>query len=84
MLFYHLGLLLNEDISWVCFHGGFDFGYLIKMINTIALPNTESEFNKLLTTYFPAFYDLKYLVRDIDGIKMGGLSKLAADLNVND
>lgn len=23
------GLILNEDLKWIVFHGGFDFGYLI-------------------------------------------------------
>lgn len=52
------------------------------MINTVALPNNEPEFIKLLATYFPSFYDLKYLVSEVDTLKVGGLSKLAFDLNV--
>jgi CCR4-NOT transcription complex subunit 7/8 len=26
---YGSGLVLNEDLKWIVFHGGFDFGYLI-------------------------------------------------------
>lgn len=26
------GLVLNPDIHWVCFHGDFDFGYILKSI----------------------------------------------------
>jgi len=32
--------------------------------------------------YFPNFYDLKYLIKDHDSYKHGGLNKLAADLDV--
>lgn len=74
------GLLLNEDIKWVCFHGGFDFGYLIKMVIGESLPIDESDFYQLLTTYFPTFYDVKTMIKDIDSFKAIGLSKLASDL----
>lgn len=53
------------------------------MINTVPLPNNESDFIKLLAAYFPSFYDLKYLVSEVDTFKVGGLSKLAFDLNVS-
>lgn len=26
---FKLGLILNDDLKWIVFHGGFDFGYLI-------------------------------------------------------
>jgi len=74
------GLLLNEDIIWVCFHGGFDFGYLVKMVIGESLPEDESEFYRVLTTYFPSFYDVKTMIKDIDSFKAIGLSKLASEL----
>lgn len=74
---------MNEDITWVCFHGGFDFAYLVKLLNYGPLPNDDAGFYKLLNAYFPSYYDMKYLIRDLEKIKVGGLSKLASDLNVN-
>jgi CCR4-NOT transcription complex subunit 7/8 len=76
------GLVLNEDIKWISFHGGFDFAYLIKMLNGQALPDTDTNFSKLLNTYFPQLYDVKCMAKDIDTLKAGGLSKLASDLSI--
>ena len=73
---------MNEDIKWITFHGGFDFAYLIKMLNGQNLPKDDNGFYNLLKIYFPQFYDVKYMVKDIDSLKAGGLSKLASDLNV--
>jgi len=76
------GLVLNEDIRWVCFHGGFDFGYLLKMISGEKLPEDEGDFIKLLMTYFPNFYDVKTMIGSVDNLKNMGLSKLASDLQI--
>lgn len=76
------GLLFNEEVKWISFHGGFDFAYLIKMLNGQNLPDDESSFYNLLSIYFPAFYDVKYMVREVDTLKGGGLNKIAYDLNV--
>lgn len=41
---YSSGLLLNPNLKWVAFNSAFDFGYLLKMITSQLLPNTETEF----------------------------------------
>lgn len=76
------GLLFNDDVKWVSFHGGFDFAYLIRILNGKNLPDDEASFYNLLRTYFPAFYDVKYMAREVDNLKGGGLNKIAYDLNV--
>jgi len=76
------GLLLNEDIKWITFHGGFDFAYLIRMLHGQNLPDDEAGFYDLLNIYFPTFYDVKHMARELDNFKSGGLNKLASDLNV--
>jgi len=76
------GLLFNDEVKWVSFHGGFDFAYLIKILNGQNLPEDESSFYNLLSIYFPAFYDVKYMAREIENLKGGGLNKIAYDLNV--
>lgn len=74
---------MNDDIKWISFHGGFDFAYIIRMLNNQSLPADEAGFYNLLTTYFPLFYDIKYMIRDISSMKGSGLNKIAGDLNVS-
>ncbi|EGC28247.1 hypothetical protein DICPUDRAFT_160469, partial [Dictyostelium purpureum] len=80
-LFISSGIVLNEKINWICFHGGYDFGYLLKVLTCTDLPKKESEFFDLLKIYFPCIYDVKYLMKSCKNLK-GGLSGLAEDLNV--
>jgi len=75
------GLVLLDTISWISFHSGYDFGYLLKILTAQALPAEESRFFELLKIYFPCIYDIKYLVSSIDGIH-GGLQKLAEEFEV--
>ena len=77
------GVVLNEDIKWISFHGGFDFAYLLKLINPDALLQTEKNFYSDLSRYFPRFYDIKYLIKDFDHLKDDGLNKLATDICVD-
>lgn len=76
------GLVLNDDIHWISFHSGYDFGYLLKLLTAQALPEEESIFFELFNLYFPRVYDIKYLMTIRDDLH-GGLSKLAEDLGVN-
>ena len=76
------GLVMNKDIKWICFDGGYDFAYLIKIFERQNLPENESQFYQLLNIYFPSIYDVKYMVRDIETLRFGGLTKIASDLNV--
>ncbi|KAJ5756511.1 Ribonuclease CAF1 [Penicillium manginii] len=57
------GLVLLDDVHWVSFHSGYDFGYLMKIMLCTALPENEEEFHKLLTIFFPSLYDIKYLMK---------------------
>jgi CCR4-NOT transcription complex subunit 7/8 len=76
------GLLLNEDINWVSFHGIYDFAYLLKVITGLPLPETEMNFIESLKLYFPHHYDIRHIVRYIDNLR-GSLSKLGQELNIN-
>mmetsp|Transcript_7921 Transcript_7921/g.13348 ORF Transcript_7921/g.13348 Transcript_7921/m.13348 type:complete len:314 (-) Transcript_7921:193-1134(-) len=75
------GIVLNEDIKWISFHSGYDFGYLIKLLTSKVLPADESDFFDLLSTYFPCVYDVKYLMK-FCGNLAGGLNKLAEALEI--
>ena len=75
------GVVLSDEISWVTFHSGYDFGYLLKLLTCAPLPATEAGFFELLSLYFPALYDIKYLMK-FCGSLHGGLNKLAETLEV--
>ncbi|KAK9864331.1 hypothetical protein WJX84_002927 [Apatococcus fuscideae] len=75
------GVVLNDQIQWVTFHSGYDFGYLLKLLTCQSLPATESEFFTLLKIYFPNVFDIKYLMKFCDNLH-GGLNKLAEVLDV--
>ena len=68
-------------MKWVSFHSGYDFGYLLKLLTCSPLPAEESEFFKLLHTFFPSIFDVKNMMVSCDSLK-GGLNKLADDLDV--
>lgn len=57
------GLVCDEDVRWISFHGGYDFGYLTKLLICKALPDDEVEFDKLMKKFFPSIYDIKYLLK---------------------
>eukprot|EP00727_Mastigamoeba_balamuthi_P007401 m51a1_g3281 putative ccr4-not transcription complex subunit 7 (330) ;mRNA; f:255833-257414 len=75
------GLVLNPSIKWISFHSGYDFGYLVKVLTCQALPFEEADFYELVQTYFPCFYDIKYLMAMSRNMK-GGLQDLAEHLEV--
>jgi CCR4-NOT transcription complex subunit 7/8 len=76
------GLILNDDVHWITFHGAFDFGYLIKSVSNAKLPKNLDSFNTTMKTYFPTVYDLKIIVNEVPDLKNGSLTKLGHDLEV--
>ncbi|KAJ0687597.1 putative poly(A)-specific ribonuclease [Helianthus annuus] len=75
------GVVLNPNICWVTFHGGYDFGYLIKLLTRRELPGSQSVFFGLMGVYFPVVYDVKHMMRFCNSLH-GGLNKLAEILEV--
>ncbi|KAG0479570.1 hypothetical protein HPP92_010428 [Vanilla planifolia] len=75
------GIVLNEDVHWVTFHSGYDFGYLIKLLTCKNLPENMSGFFGLIKLYFPTLYDVKHLMKFSNSLH-GGLNKLAELLDV--
>lgn len=60
------GLVMNEDVKWISFHGCYDFAYLLKILTCCALPHSEGEFFDLLHDFFPSLYDIKYLLLNLN------------------
>lgn len=75
------GVVLMDDVKWISFHSGYDFGYLLKILTNQNLPQEESDFFELLRTYFPTMYDVKYLMKSCKNLK-GGLQELAEQLEL--
>lgn len=73
-LLYSSGLVLNENIQWISFHGGYDFTYLAKVLHGPELPAELDDMHELLALFFPRRCDIKWLLRDS---YRGGLTDLA-------
>lgn len=57
------GLAMFDDVRWISFHSGYDFAYLVKLMYCKPLPEDEVEYRKLLSLFFPAIYDIKFMVK---------------------
>lgn len=57
------GMVCDEDVRWISFHGGYDFGYLTKLMICTPLPQDETTFEMLMKKFFPSVYDVKYLMK---------------------
>ena len=75
------GLVLLDNVKWISFHSGYDFGYLVKVMLCTLLPTEEAEFRRYLNTFFPALYDIKFMMKACKGLK-GGLQEIADDLGI--
>ncbi|XP_018896603.1 CCR4-NOT transcription complex subunit 7 isoform X1 [Bemisia tabaci] len=75
------GIVLMDNVKFLSFHSGYDFGYLLKLLTNEKLPQEESEFFDILRTYFPVVYDVKYLMKSCKNLK-GGLQEVADQLEL--
>lgn len=73
-------IVLNDDVKWVTFHSGYDYGYLLRLLTCKKLPEKEEEFFDLLKTYCPCVYDVRHLMKCCD--LKGGLSAVATHLKI--
>lgn len=75
------GLIMNENITFVTFHSGYDFGYLLELLSCLPLPATENGFFQRLHEFIPKFIDVK-LYAECYGLS-GGLQGIASDLGID-
>lgn len=75
------GIVLSEQVKWLSFHSGYDFGYLLKILTNTQMPAEEADFFDFLRIYFPNIYDVKYLMKSCKNLK-GGLQEVAEQLEI--
>ncbi|OMO49432.1 Ribonuclease CAF1 [Corchorus olitorius] len=69
-------LLSNHSLSWITFHGAYDFGFLMKIVTQKKLPFNLPDFKyQLLRCFGSRIIDLKHTVH-------GGLERVAENLTV--
>lgn len=72
------GLVLNEDVRWISYHSGYDFGYLTKIMLCRQLPDDHLGFCRLMNILFPGVYDIKFLMRQTSRHQTANNSPLSA------
>nr|XP_012322793.1 CCR4-NOT transcription complex subunit 8 isoform X1 [Aotus nancymaae] len=64
------GVVLCDNVKWLSFHSGYDFGYMVKLLTDSRLPEEEHEFFHILNLFFPSIYDVKYLMKSCKNLKV--------------
>lgn len=75
------GLIFNENVTWVTFHGIYDFAYLLRLTTNMPLPESETVFFNELETYFINYYDTRQMINSYSWLK-GSLTKIASSLDI--
>ncbi|OLQ16598.1 CAF1 family ribonuclease family protein [Cryptosporidium hominis] len=80
---YGSGLVLNPKVKWISFHGCYDFAYLVKILSSQPLPETETNFIELVKALFPTLYDLKFILKQLSSLShLSSLQKLSEHLKI--
>jgi len=66
------GLAFSDEVNWLSFHSGYDFGYLIKLLTDDALPVDQVKFFELVSAFFPKLWDIKFLLRHAQRLRSQG------------
>ncbi|XP_001363668.3 CCR4-NOT transcription complex subunit 7-like [Monodelphis domestica] len=75
------GVVLCDEVKWLSFHSGYDFGYFIKILTNSPLPEEAHDFFEILKLFFPVIYDIKYLMKSCRNLR-GGLQEVATQLEL--
>lgn len=75
------GLVLSPSITWVTFHGIYDFAYFLHILMGSDLPTSYEEFDTMRRVFFPHVYDVKALIMECKELN-GGLNRIAQQMNV--
>jgi CCR4-NOT transcription complex subunit 7/8 len=67
------GLVTDRNVTWVSFHSGYDFGYLVKIMFPAQLPENEDSWLEFVRTFFPRIWDIKFLFRHAQRLAQRGV-----------
>merc|ERR1719387_2347920 len=70
-------MIKSLEVNWISFQGGYDFGFMLKLLTLWRMPETLEGFRADLDEYFARRCDMKYLLQS-----PSGLSSLAQQFNV--
>jgi CCR4-NOT transcription complex subunit 7/8 len=76
------GLVLSDAVTWICFQGNQDFGYIYRILANTPIPDSEDGFLDDIKCYFPNLYDIKYMKHEFEELR-GGLSRLGDMLGLD-
>lgn len=67
------GLVTDRNVTWLSFHSGYDFGYLVKIMFPAQLPENEDSWLEFVRTFFPRIWDIKFLFRHAQRLAQRGV-----------
>jgi CCR4-NOT transcription complex subunit 7/8 len=76
------GFVLDDQVTWITYHSGYDLGYLLSLMVNKEVPVEEKGFLKLLRTYFPVVYDVKYIIKSYKLSAKSQLHEVADEFQV--
>jgi len=68
------GLAYSDDVHWISFHSGYDFGYLAKIMWNRRLPSGEDDYHEIIRIFFPHIWDIKFLLRHAQSLYRRGIA----------
>ena len=75
------GLVLSPSITWISFHGIYDFAYLLRILIGCDLPSSMTDFESLMRIFFPHVYDVKAMIMDCKDLN-GSINRVAQQTQV--
>lgn len=59
------GLCLDNEITWISYHAGYDLGFLISLLTNKEMPADNQDFQEWVNLYFPNVYDIKFISKKV-------------------
>ena len=77
------GLVLDDDITFVVYHGGYALAYLLKLMTCRDMPSNVDQFLDAIRLHLPRLWDLRYAMhKHKPSWFEGSLDNLAAEFGI--
>ncbi|PRT55250.1 Poly(A) ribonuclease pop2 [Wickerhamiella sorbophila] len=76
------GLVLNDQITWISFHAGYDLGYIVSAMLNKNIPVERSLYLSLVGLYFPNVFDVKTLIKKYKLSDKNGLHDVIQEFGI--